>query len=740
MTIGSPSDQAGFDQAQAAAIGIGPGDESAATVVSSRLQADPRILWSIFRRRFWIFLLVAAMIMGAVAAYLAVAPKHYSATASVLIEPRAADPILPSNSVSSELLPSSDYIDTQLVVINSPRMAAMVVTNLGLVDDPEFAGGAAFSPELSDAELRQARIVASAEALRRAVAIRRAGRTSVIEIEATSKSATQAARIANAFAQAYLDSIRAALDGVQKVSSGQINSRLDELRVDAERADAALQQYKIANGLMSAQGSTTAEQETSVLNQQLAGAKATLAERRGRLAAARRQVANGGDGSDVASTLNSGTIGALRSQEGESLRSLAQLQARYGTRHPAIEQEQQRLEAIQHQIQLQIDRIMSSLEAEVKVAESGVDSLLSSQRESRAKLAGDAAAQVGFLELERKATAARAIYQAFLNKSIGTAAREGINQPRASVDSPALIPLIPSDPNVRLIIALGSIFSLAFGVLAIALAEYLDNGIRTKVDVERRLGARYLGAVPEVGSTLPNMRRMEPAQDYIVSHPQSIFAEALRGLRASLTLRGRRRPKVIAIVSALPREGKTTTAICLARTLALSGARTVLVDCDIRRHSASDMLLGDSRGQLLDVLAGNLLLDKALVKDRDTDLAILGVSSSAEMAGDLLATDALVDLLGTLRGRFEYIVIDTPPVIGLADARVVASHADTVLFLARWRKTSLRTVDTALDMLIAANARIAGVALTLVDIRKYASTGHEDVYSYYGKFKGYYTN
>ncbi|KAB7648042.1 AAA family ATPase [Polymorphobacter fuscus] len=726
----------GFNAGQGKAVPFGTSDAGAD---SSRLFPDLRVLWAIFRRRIWVFLLVAAIIIAAVATYIALAPKHYSATASVLIEPRGADPIQQTNSPSTEVLPSSDYIDTQIVVIDSPRMAASVVTALGLTDDPEFSGGLPPANGTS-AEQAQARLVASAEALRRAVVVRRAGRTSVVEIAATSQSATQAARIANAFAKAYLDSIRAAKDSADKLSTVQINSRLAELRVDAERADAALQQYKIANGLMSAQGATTAEQETSVLNQQLAGAKATLAERRGRLAAARRQLEHGGGGGDVATALNSGTIGALRAQEADSSRNMAQLRARYGSRHPSIAQEEERLTSIQRQIQLEIDRILSSLQAEVQVAASGVESLLASQRASQAKLAGNAAAQVGYLELDRKAIAARAIYQAFLNKSIGAAARAGIDQPRASIASPALIPIVPSAPNVRLLAAMGAVFALVFGLMAVALAEFVDGGIRTKQDVERRLGARYLGAVPDLGSTLPNLRQLDAAQDYIVSHPQSIFAEALRGLRASLTLRGRRRPKIIAVVSALPREGKTTTAICLARTLALSGASTVLVDCDVRRHSASDILLGDRPGLLLDVIAGDASLDSALVKDRDTDLVILGVSSDSQDPRDLLATDALGDLLAALRARFEYVVMDTPPVIGLADARIVAAHADTVMLLARWQKTSLRTVDTALDMLIAADAKVAGVALTLVDIRKYASTGHEDIYSYYGKFKGYYTN
>ncbi len=706
----------------------------------SSLLPDPRVVWAIMRRRTGIFLFVVIAILAAAGGYLALAERRYSATASVLIEPRGGDPIQPANAPTTEQLPSSDFIDTQLVVIGSPRLAAAVVEDLDLADDPAFGNSGDAAIDATPAQQAQARLVATAKAVRRAVTIRRAGRTSIIEIEAASPSATQAARIANAFAQAYLDQLRQAKEDTDRRARLQVDSRLVALRREAEAADSALQQYKIANGLMSAQGATMAEQESSTLNQQLASARALLAERQGRLAAARTQFQRGGGGGDVASALNSGTIGALRAQEAESSRTLAQLRARYGSRHPAIGQEEQRLADVQRQIQLEIDRILSSLEAEVRVARSGVESLAASQQASRRMLAGNAAAQVGYMELERKATAARAIYGAFLNRSIGTAAREGIEQPRASIASPALIPLEPTSPDIRLVSSLALVFALAFGGIAIALAEYLDGGVRTKQDVERRLGVRYLGALPEIGSTLDGMRVTETPQDYIVSHPQSMFAESLRSIRASVTLRGRHRPRVIAVTSALPREGKTTTAVCLARTLALSGAATVLVDCDVRRHSASDMLLAGRPGRLLDVLAGTATLHQALVRDTETDLAILGTSAQAGDGRDLLGVEALATLIAGLRERFEFVVIDTAPVLGLADARVVASRADAVLFLARWRTTSLRAADAALDLLLGADARVAGVALSLVDIRKYASTGHEDVYGYHKKFKGYYAN
>lgn len=709
-------------------------------VGNSSLLPDPKQLLIVFWRRLWIFITVFVLIVGAAVAYVQFTPKQYTSVAKVLIEPRHGDPVQPGAAGSGDTAPSSDFIDTQLLVFDSVQLSAKVAIALDLMNDPQFGGAA---PDQADAptEVQQAaRLQVTAGRVRGVTSVRRAGQTSLIEISASTRSSLLSARIANEYVKQYLASIAAAKAAADQQMNKQIDGRLDQLRLSAERADADLQNYRIANGLMSAEGATLAEQESSSLNQQVQTARAALSERQGRLAAARQNASKIGGGNDVTSTLNSGTIGALRSQEAESSRTLAQLRSRYGPLHPSVAQEQQRLADVQRQIQLEINRILSSLEGEVRVAASGLSSLQQSQSEAHGRLAANTSAQVGFLELQRKAEAARTVYEAFLNKSRGTAARDGIEQPSASLSSAAVPSPIPSAPNVRLIYLLGFVTGLVAGLLAVTLVEFLDGGIKTKADVERRLGARYLGSVPDIVSTLDGLRSTEPPEEYIVSHPLSTFAEALRNLRASVTLRGNRRPRVIAVTSALPREGKTTTAVCLARTLAMSGASTVLVDCDIRRHSASDVLLAGRPGRLLEVLAREITVEEGLLRDGPTELYILGTDRSPGDGRDLLAPNLVSTLLAELRNRFEYVVIDTAPILGIADARSVASLADAVILLARWRSTSLRAADTALDLLIGVRAKVYGVALTLVDIRKFGATGQEDVYGYHKKFKGYYVN
>lgn len=718
------------DSAGESALTAPDGSRIHYAVGRSTLLPDPRLLLDILRRRVGIFLLVAAVIMATAVAYAKLAPRWYEASARILIEPRKGD-VVTQPGTDDERTRGSDFIDTQILIADSPQLARATAQALGLDNVPAFAGT---SPSADE------RLEAAGQAVRDLTAIRRVGATSLIEVVATTRSPQLSARLANELVAQYLKQIAVGEAQKDQLTNQQIDSKLDQLRTDAEKADAALLQYKIANGLMSAQGATMAEQETSTLNQQIAQARATLAEREGRLAAARRQLEQGGGGGDVTSALNSGTIGALRAQEAESSRNLAQLNVRYGPKHPAVAQESQRLADIRHQIQLEIDRILTSLQGEVNVAQSGLASLLASQGQSKAKLAGNETAQAGYLELERKANAARTVYEAFLNRSRGAAARDGIQPPIATLSSAALEPTDPSAPNARLAYLFGLLFGITGGIIAIAVAEFLDTGVKSRSDVEHRLGATYLGAIPDIRTNLKAQDDpLESPEAYIVARPLSAFAESVRSLRTAVTLGRRTKPRVLAVTSALPEEGKSTTTLCLARSLAMSGASTLLIDCDVRRHSASERLLVDREGRLLDVLAGALPLEAAIHKDYETELRILGLTIDLGNQVDPLTPEALSQLLAVARTKFEFVMIDTAPLLGIADARTVAQLADAVVLLARWRKTPIRAVDAALDLLVSVEANVAGVALTQVDVNKFGSS-REELYGYQKQFKGYYTN
>lgn len=689
---------------------------------------DPRAIWVAFRRHAALFVGVLAAILIAVFVWAYLQVPVYAATSSLLVRPQS-DAVVDVKAVTPELPATNDIVNTQVRLMQSPALAMRVAQRYAETH-PQADLVRGQSPDTI------------AAALAGMVQISRSASTFVIEVTARSTDAQEAADIANLYVNEFVSSDKEAKVSTNAAADTWLRQRTTELEKDATAADAALQAYKIRNGMISSEGASLSEQEISSLNQQIALAQAELAEKQGRLSSARAQLAKGGGGADVGAALGSGTIGTLRAREAEASAKLAQLQARYGAQYPDLVKTQSELTAIRADIQREIDRILSNLQAEVNVAASRLSSLQGSRGVSAGVLSTNTQAQVGLQELQRRADAAKAIYETFLNRAHETGAQVGLQRADTQVDSLATVPMGPVFPDYRLVVFVGLFGGILGGIAAVGVAEYLQGGIRTKADVEERLGLRYAGAVPDLGSTLGKLRTIEAPHEYVLSHPQSTFAEAFRSIRAFLLLSGRSASKpsrAIAITSALPQEGKTTTAVCLARTTAMDGTPTVLVDCDLRRRGSSE-LLGNRRSNGLYDYFNGAPLDQSLYLDEESGLYLLGTASTEGSGQDPLTTENLDRLIEELRRRFQVIIIDTAPLLGLADARIVASAADRVLLINRWKTTSIRAAEAATDILVASGARISGVALTQVDIRSYASTGYTDSYSYHKQFRGYYVN
>lgn len=702
---------------------------------------DPGLLWLVFRRRLWLFLAVVAAVVGLVAAYTLSRPELYSASASVLIEPSQPE-VLTSDPVAPKMEAETNVIDTEVEILSSRRLAGRVAEALKLETWPEFAraASAARSNDAAGVGTPEPGTHPLAGAVLARMDIRRSGLTYLIDITATAESPKLAAALANEYARQYLAQQQEMKSNTSEGAQEFLQTRLVELRRNAAEADSALQSYMIRNGLMSAEGATMAEQEVSVLNQEISAARAALAEKEGQLAAARTRVGGrSGGGADVPAALNSATISQLRAREAELTGEVARLGERLGPQHPELRRAQGELVDIRQQIEQQINRVLASLEADVQAARSRVASLEGSQGRARGSLAANSAAQAGFLQLERDAKAARQIYDTFLARAQDVEAQSGLIRPDASIETLARVPVLPSSPSYPLAAAAAVTLALILGFGSIAAAEYLDARIRTRADVEKRLGLAYLGAIPELASTTRRAKGEVP-QDYLLEHPQSQFTESVRALKNALLLQPGGAPRSIAVTSALPREGKSTTAICLARMLADAGMRTVLVDCDSRRRAVSSALLPEDWDGFGQYLRREAPLARALAVEEATGLAILG-SRQADLDGrELFTAVPLAEMLAELAMQFEVAVIDTAPVLGVAETRLIAAGAECTLMLARWRDTSIKAAETAADLLLAADAALAGLALTRVDVRQYGSTGQQDVYSYRDKFAGYYVD
>ncbi|MAK82971.1 MAG: capsular biosynthesis protein [Phenylobacterium sp.] len=721
-------------------------------------QFDLRRLFNIFRRRVRLFGAVAALVFLAAIFITFTATPMYTATANVMLDTRQ-EQVVNVEAVLSGLPADSSVVDTEVEILKSRRLAERVVNALQLSQDPEFNSELAPPSLLSNVKDSVLGVVSSAkprdipddpiaqqkaqerivDAVLSRLSVRRAGLTYVINVSFESESPTKAATIANKFAELYLlEQLEAKFDATQQANTW-LNTRLDGLRQQVLTDEAAVQNYRIANNLLSAAGTNLTETEISNYNQSLSEARAQVAEDQARLSTARSQLARGSSGDDLGEALSSPVIQQLRQQRATVSAKVADLQGRYGERHPEMLTANRQLTDIDAQIQAEIQRIISNLEAKVQVSRQRAAAIGGSLSNARGTLVGNNQAQVRLNELERTAEASRTLYESYLNRYKETSSQQGIEQSDARVVSSATIPTGQSSPKVPLNLALGLVLAMGCGLGAVVLAEMLDSGLATAEDVEHRLEVSYLGAVPLLASVAEG--KMGSPIDYVIDKPLSSFAEAFRNLRASVIYsRLGEAVKVVAITSSLPGEGKTTTSVCLARSAAQQGLRVILVDCDLRRRSVNRLFGAEPARGLIEVLAGEATLEEVLTTDQVTGARLLPLAKSSMTPKDVFGSAAMDRLLEELRRTYDLVILDTAPVLPVADTRVLAPKADVVVFLAHWRKTPQHAIEAAFRLLSGTGAHLAGVALTQVDMKQQAKYGYGDPGYYYAEYKKYYVS
>ncbi len=696
---------------------------------------DLRRLGSVLRRRWRAIALTSLLVLATAAVLYVLADRRYTAQAKVALE-RGGEQVVKVEQVTPQVAPDSASVDTEVEVLRSAELAGEVVDGLQLARLPEFNGRAAPVARPDATDRRRA-----VTTLLRNLTIKREGFSYAIAITYESGSPQVAAAVANGLSDAYVGrQVRTKAQATDRARAF-LKTKIDQLRGQVLTAEAAVQSYRARHGILAANSSSTVTQEElSGLNAQLAEARAQEAAAQARLSTARAQVSQGGSGEELGEALDSPVVSQLRAQRAQIGREVASLRARYGPRHPDLRRAEQSLRDTDEQIDAEVRRILANVTIQANVAQQRTASLAGSLSRTEGELSANNAASVRLNELERDAESARAIYQTFLDRYKQTLAQRGLERSESYIVARATVPGRPSNPNPFVFAAAGLVGALALSAALVALLQLLEPGLSTGTEVERKLGLPALSPIPDT-RTLPELRKRRgdvAPMDLVVSHPQSSFAEAFRRLRTSLlSPRLLAKPKVIAVTSALPNEGKTTTAIALARTASAAGLDVILVDCDVRRRASSRALGTPDAVGLAEVLAGAATLDEAIATDTLTGLSLLALNADTDLKslGDV---PAFHDLIVALRARYDWVVLDTPPVLPVDDARVIAGDADAVVFLARWRSTPAKAVELALQQLGDVGANVIGVSLTVLDIVEQARSGFGDAFYYHKKYQGYY--
>lgn len=713
-----------------------------------------RLLW---RRRLFILAWVA-LAVGLAWLIVSHITPIYTATAQVMIDARRSR-VVDLKEVLSQLSPQMVTVFSEVEVLRSRGLAKRVADKLDLYNSPEF--NPALRPVIEknkamqlieDATSTLSRLLgiekpepvldpAAVEArMRSSVVNTLMGRLSVsavpqslvIRLSVTSPDPAMAAQLANAFAEAYVtDQLEARFEAVRRATSW-LNGRLDDLRQSVAEAERQVAAYRSEAGLVESRGNTVSQQRLTELSSQLILAQSRRAEQEARVAALQR-IGSGGDaGTEL---IDSPLIQRLREQEATLAREASDLSTRYAERHPQMTKIRAEQAEVRRKIEAEVAKQAQVSRSELAVLRDREATLAAQVRKLEATINDQSQASVRLRELEREAQASRSLYEAFLSRFKETGEQEQIQQADSRIISTAEPPRAPTYPRASMLIAVAGLAGLVAGIGLVLLLEQFDNAFRNKEQLEEAIGLPVFGLVPQV-RVMPGRH----VESYLADRPASSFAEAFRIIWFTLknSVAGGT-PKVVLVTSSVPEEGKSLSALSLARTAANLSMRVLLIDADLRRSSVAGMLRTDGTNAFADVLAGRSKVEDAVCRDPLSQVDVLLSRAANPPAVDLMAADGLGPLIADLRTRYDLIVIDSPPTMPVADVQVLTRHADATLFCVRWNKTPRPSVQASIRTLLDADAKLAGVLLTRVNTRKHARYGYGDIGYYYGKYRGYYS-
>jgi succinoglycan biosynthesis transport protein ExoP len=740
------------------AVLLPPGEVSVSAGGWQRRAVDLREMARILRRHRKIVLGIPLILLIASAIFCFVVTPRYTATATVLVDPRRANVLDTSDTNSQQVLSSfgtdDATIESQALLVQSVGVLQRVVQKLDLTHDSEFSP----QPSLLDpikrlllprspatgASAEDIAVGESIEILQKRLKVTRQGTTFLVDINVSSESATKAAKIANAIADEYfLDQVNSKSEAT-KIAADWLNSQIDALRAKVLISEKAVEDFRSANNLVVSQGVTVNDQQITDLNNKLIEARADTAQARAKYEQVQQIAKKGSDPGSVAEALSSDVIANLRTQYADIAKNLADLTARYGPLHPSVANVEAQLRDTQRLINAEVQRILDGTRHNYEIAQSREASLENSLNDLKNEWTGTGPAQVRLRELQREAEANRTIYESFLARYRETSAQESLEMPDSRVVTRASIPIQISFPKTLLILGLAAVLGLGLGGVFAFLVDYLDRCIKTPEQAEGISGIPAIAAVPlisareiarrakrgrwELDRYDPSVVRLlppllqPPLLRYSVDEPSSIFAEEIRAIRFAIqrSLRIDPAAKVVVVTSSIDGEGKTTTAANVALSLAMIGIRTVLVDGDLRNPELTHSLCPHAGTGLFDVAFGRQSIDAAIMVERTTGLAILASPPTDDGAvwNEFATSEAMSAVVDELRQRFEVIVVDSSPVMSLVDGRALAENADRIIMTIGWDRTPRDVVVQALQLLSPVRDRIIGSVLTRVDLRQ----------------------
>jgi len=645
----------------------------------------------------------------------------FTANSVVVLESRQ-EQMVNLESVVSGLSGDQATINTEVEVIRARGLIEKLVLDLDLINDPEFNGrlrpddgivsnsiGWLLGLLVGDGDGKgpgeREEIDAVIDAVRDEITVSNVRQSYVFRITAKSESAEKSAAIANTLAELYiLEQIEVKFAATQKATQW-LSARVGELQVDLEATVAAVKDFNSGTDLISPEALAGLNRQLKEARDRLGGAEDAQAAASARLAELRAAQESGDPGAMAAMARDTTLTRILRVLD----------------------------ESSQPTFDARFQQIVERAELDVTRAGNQIGALQASIEAQEADITEQSADLVQLEQLEREAEANRLIYESFLNRLKETSIQQGIQQADSRVLSNAVVPLGPSEPRRAIILALSLILGAIAGSVFVLAREFAQNTFRLAEDLENKTGYSVLGQIPAIPA-----RKRKNVLKYLSDKPTSAAAEAIRNLRTSVLLSDLDNPpQIIMSTSSVPGEGKTTQSLALAQNLSGLGKNVLLIEGDMRRRIFAEYFdLKDRRG-MMSVLSGAVTFEDAVIHEPILQADLLVAERDKTNAADTFSSDKFKSFLEELRTRYDYIIIDTPPVLVVPDARVIGQLVDAILYTVKWDSTPQRQVREGLRSLESVNAHVSGLVLGQISSKGMKRYGYGDSY---GAYSSYYDN
>jgi len=693
---------------------------------------SPADFRKILIKRRWAILacFLLGVVVAAILTYLTV--PVYESVARVDINPSQSTNIGISDVMENKIgEDTSTRLLTQVRILQSDSVIRAVIESQNLYTKWPFSQIFRASPYVPGKALTPAQRVGLLSRLRSNLHVVSIPNTDLVEIHYRDPDPVQASVIAQAVVDQYLElDLRSRYEGTLRISNW-LSGELNELKAHSAEAQRKVAQFQRENNLigMDTEGSNLVTDSLRQVNEQLLQGEADRIVKE-----ARYHLAQTRNPELLVSVAPTTTLMALRSQQAELMVQAADLKSKYGSDYPRVREVNKQLAAVQHDIDDEITNLLKRFEEEYNAAVN-TQKLLQDRLEQvkqQAFRVSDSFADYEILKHEAEST--EELYDALQLKLKEAGVTAGLNSNNVNIVDRAGVPAFPVAPIKRVNYGFGALIGLFLGVSLAVFLETMDDTIRTSEDAESIAGLPALAVVPRFtgsgkgeksnyGYQAP-VPESKPDSNFgpdLVSYlaPQSISAEAFRTLRSSILLSSvDHQGRVVLITSSLAAEGKSTIAANLAVSFARRDARVLLVDTDLRRGTLHLKFRIPNREGLSSVLvreSGASAYQRPL---RDLpNLFVLPRGPIAPNPGELLASHQLESLIEQWKLEYDHVILDSAPVLPVADSLSVAPLADSTIIVVRSATTRRKALLRIRSLLRRARARVVGIVVNDVDLR-----------------------